>query len=123
MNNRLAQLRDEKDLSQAQVGKIVNAAQNTVSQWEKGTRGVSSEVLIRLADFYKVSIDYLLGRTENRTTFQENIQSDITDDEIELIKKYRSLDDDGKRGVELILDHECARKKAGLNDKSSTTTA
>lgn len=118
MNNRLAQLRDEKGLSQAQVGKIVNAAQNTVSQWEKGTRGISSEMLIRLANFYKVSIDYLLGLTENRTGTQANTHTHITSDEIELIKKYRSLDEDGKKSVELILEHECKRKKAGLSDDS-----
>ncbi len=115
MNNRLAQLRDEKGLSQTQLGKIVNAAQNTVSQWELGTRGISSEMLIRLADFYTVSIDYLLGRTENRTGTQANTRPHVTSDEIELIKKYRSLDEDGKRRVLRNLDgeYEDAQGKSG----------
>ena len=106
MNNRLAQLREERELSQEDVGKIVNAAQNTVSQWERGARGISSEMLIRLSDFYKVSIDYLLGRSEDRSMFHKTTLSDITDDEIQLIKKYRSLDEDGKRRVLRNLDGE-----------------
>ena len=123
MNNRLAQLREEKNLSQAQVGKIINAAQNTVSQWEKGNRGISSEVLIQLADFYRVSIDYLLGRTENRTALQENIQSDTTNEELALIKKYRALDEHGKNLVNTVLDCEYGRTKEKLDKSSKKTSA
>ena len=123
MNNRLAQLREEKNLSQAQVGKIINAAQNTVSQWEKGNRGISSEVLIQLADFYRVSIDYLLGRTENRTALQENIQSDTTNKELALIKKYRALDEHGKNLVNTVLDCEYGRTKEKLDKSSKKTSA
>ena len=123
MNNRLAQLRDEKGLSQTQLGKIVNAAQNTVSQWELGTRGISSEMLIRLADFYTVSIDYLLGRTENRTGTQANTRPHVTSDEIELIKKYRSLDEDGKGAVKNTLDFECKRAQGKSDELLQKTTA
>ena len=123
MNNRLAQLRDEKGLSQTQLGKIVNAAQNTVSQWELGTRGISSEMLIRLADFYTVSIDYLLGRTENRTGTQANTRPHVTSDGIELIKKYRSLDEDGKGAVNNTIDFECKRAQRKSDRLSRKTTA
>ena len=59
---RLKELRKSKGLSQEEFAKIIHAAQTTVSQWEKGTRKPSYDVLSELADFFGVSIDYILGR-------------------------------------------------------------
>ena len=62
--SRISQLRKYKKLSQAQLGKIVGAAQNTVCNWENGNRAPNFEMTQRLADFFNVSIDYLLGCKE-----------------------------------------------------------
>lgn len=59
--NRIAQLRKEKKLSQQQLGKELGAAQNTVSNWENGKRDPDHETCIRLAEFFDVTLDYLLG--------------------------------------------------------------
>ncbi|MEG1397000.1 MAG: helix-turn-helix transcriptional regulator [Oscillospiraceae bacterium] len=58
-------LREDGNLKQADVAKILNMAQNTYSQYETGKIEWTAPVLIRLADFYDVSVDYLLNRTDN----------------------------------------------------------
>lgn len=59
-------LREERGLSQAQVAAILGVAQNTYSQYETGKIEWTAPVLLRLADYYQVSVDFLLDRTPNR---------------------------------------------------------
>lgn len=65
--NRLKQLRESKGLTQSQFGKLFNASQNTVSNWEKGNRKIDNERLILFADYFGVTIEYLLGSESNLT--------------------------------------------------------
>ena len=66
MNFRLKQLRKERKISQLQLAFDLNMNQNTISRYENLERQADYETLIRFADYFGVSIDYLLGRTENR---------------------------------------------------------
>ena len=59
---RIRALREDADLSQKEVGKAINVPQRTYAYYESGQRMVPPSVLIALADFYKVSVDYILGR-------------------------------------------------------------
>ena len=52
-------------MSQAFLGIELNMGQNTISQYETGVRQASYEALVAIADYFDVSIDYLLGRTDN----------------------------------------------------------
>ncbi|MDY3619395.1 helix-turn-helix domain-containing protein [Agathobaculum sp.] len=60
-------LREDKDLSQKQIANMLGIAQTTYSGYETGAHDYPSAVLIQLADFYKTSVDYLLGRTNDMT--------------------------------------------------------
>lgn len=60
-------LREDNDLSQADVAKILNCTQAAYSYYESGKRDIPSSHLIALADFYNCSIDYLLGRTQDKS--------------------------------------------------------
>ena len=60
----LKALREDNDIKQKDIAKILNVSQNTYSQYETGVISLTAEVLIKLADFYDVSIDYLLDRTD-----------------------------------------------------------
>ena len=60
-------IREDRDLKQRQLAELLNVSQNTYSQYETGVISLTAEVLIKLADFYGVSIDYLLDRTDNPT--------------------------------------------------------
>ena len=57
-------LREDADLTQKQVGEAINVPQRTYAYYESGQRMVPPQVLCALADFYNVSVDYILGRTD-----------------------------------------------------------
>ena len=70
MNLRIRDLREDADLTQAQVGKAINVPQRTYAYYEGGQRMIPPQVLCALADFYQVSVDYLLGRTDKKQSNQ-----------------------------------------------------
>lgn len=61
-------LREDRDYKQRELAQLLNVSQNTYSQYENGVIELTAENLMKLADFYDVSIDYLLGRTNNPKT-------------------------------------------------------
>ena len=62
---RLKYLREKKKISQLKLAIDLNMNQNSISRYENGQRQADYETLIAFADYFDVSIDYLLGRTEN----------------------------------------------------------
>ena len=64
-------LRIDGGYTQAQIAEYLNVKQNTYSQYELGTLNYPIDVLIKLADFYNVSVDYLLGRTSVKTPYSK----------------------------------------------------
>ena len=66
---RLKTMRTQAGISQAQFAKDMGVAQNTVSNWENENRTLDAETLSRVADYFHVSVDYLLGRTKNATPY------------------------------------------------------
>ena len=61
----LRSIREDNDVKQKDIAKYLNVSQNTYSQYETGVISLTAEVLVKLADYYKVSVDYLLDRTDN----------------------------------------------------------
>ncbi|MBE7000694.1 MAG: helix-turn-helix transcriptional regulator [Ruminococcaceae bacterium] len=64
---RIRDLREDKDMTQKQLATILNCSQRIYSNYERGDVDIPTEILIKLADFHNVSIDYLLNRTSNPT--------------------------------------------------------
>ena len=62
---RIRELREDRDLSQAQIAQVIKTTQQQYSKIEIGKSDISGEKLSLLADFYNVSVDYILGRTNN----------------------------------------------------------
>ena len=60
--DRLKQLRKGKDLTQIQLAQIFNVANGTIAMWETGKREPDFDTISRLADYFEVSVDYLMGR-------------------------------------------------------------
>ena len=56
----------QKDLLQKDVAKVLNCSQVCYSRYESGKRDIPTDVLIKLADFYGVTTDYILGRTDSK---------------------------------------------------------
>ena len=63
---RIRDLREDRDLTQAQVGVAIGVPQRTYAYYESGQRMVPLHLLCALPDFYDVSVDYLLGRSNKR---------------------------------------------------------
>ena len=61
---RIRDLREDADLTQKQVGEAINVPQRTYAYYESGQRMIPPQVLCALADFYNVSVDYILGRVD-----------------------------------------------------------
>jgi len=62
---RLRDLRDDKELSQEQIGNFLNIKQTVYSRYERGFQAIPVEHLLKLADFYNTSTDYILGKTND----------------------------------------------------------
>ena len=62
---RLKELRKKKGISQLKLATDLNTTQNTISRYETGEREPGIDELIKIADYFNVSVDYLIGRTEN----------------------------------------------------------
>lgn len=88
--------RQSKKLKQSAVAAELDVTAATVSRYESGDMQPDNNTLIKLADLFDCSIDYLLGRDVNGIA--------LSDDEIKLIKKYRQLDADGKNLIQVMIN-------------------
>lgn len=70
MYPRIRDLREDKDLNQTQIAKMLGMSQTGYSKYETGENDIPTDILIKLARFYNTSIDYLLGETNNKTRYK-----------------------------------------------------
>jgi len=63
--NRIRDMREDRDMNQTQIAKILGMSQTGYSKYETGENDIPTAILIKLARFYDTSIDYLLGETDN----------------------------------------------------------
>lgn len=62
---RIRNLREDKDITQTQMGEVLSCSQRVYSNYERGDIDIPTQTLIKIADFHNVSVDYLLNRTNN----------------------------------------------------------
>ena len=74
--NRLKELREDKDLLQKDMAKILGITQRNYSYIETGYTALTEEILNKLADYYNTSIDYILYRTDERKPYKKSIIND-----------------------------------------------
>ena len=72
MYERMRNLREDKDLKQKDIAKMLNVAQTTYSDYENGKINMPTSILIKLAELYNTSIDYLLGMTDNPRPYERS---------------------------------------------------
>ena len=68
--DRIRDLREDMDLNQTQVAKMLGMSQTGYSKYETGENDIPTTVLIKLSKFYNTSIDYLLGQTDNSKRYK-----------------------------------------------------
>ena len=92
--NKIKELRLSKKLSQQQLAKILFVNQTAVSQWERGATTPNLQLLTKIADYFNVSIDYLIGNDTNKKS--PSIKEELTADEQKLLKSFRELNEEGQ---------------------------
>lgn len=85
---RLSELRENQGINQTELAKILTVAKQTVSNWESGNRTPDNEMICKIADYFNVSIDYLLGRTDNPN--YSLLKTNYKGKEIELVINSKS---------------------------------
>lgn len=96
--NRLRRLRQERKLTQAELGKIINVSKVSISGYETGERIPDTDNLKRLADYFGVTTDYLLGRSNDpRLTADQDKEVDKKAEE--LMKIYENLSENKKKEI------------------------
>lgn len=68
---RLKDLREDADLTQTQIAKYLGMSQTGYSKYETGENDIPTQVLIKLALYYKTSVDYILGLTDHKTPYDK----------------------------------------------------
>ena len=103
------ELRIEKNLTQAQLANVLGITQDSISLWERGKRFPDTTYVVKLADFFQVSADYLLGRSDDLGA-PVAPRSEISSEEQQLLKDFRAL---SRHSRELILGmvHSAAEKE------------
>ncbi|MDY4213910.1 MAG: helix-turn-helix transcriptional regulator [Eubacteriales bacterium] len=66
---RLRDLREDNDLTQTNIAKLLNIKQNTYSQYESGVRQIPIDTLVKLCKFYNTSVDYIIGLTNEKRPY------------------------------------------------------
>ncbi len=66
MYKRIRNLREDKDMTQTQMAEILHCSQRVYSDYERGVLDIPTDILIGLADFHQVSVDYILERTDKK---------------------------------------------------------
>ena len=100
--NRLRELRKERGLTQKQVAEELFVCTNTYIKWEEGLRNPPIEQLIALSAFFEVSVDYIIGNSDDCGILAVNAQ--FTDEQKHLAKVYERLNPSAKKSLLGYLD-------------------
>lgn len=93
----LTEFRREKGISQNQLAELLQTTQQQISKYEKGVQEIPVRHLIKIANTYKTSIDYLTGREKER-------EKSLSSEEMNILKAYRNLTEKNKGKLELFLE-------------------
>lgn len=104
MVKNLRKLRLEKGVSQMQLANAVWVTQQSINKYENHNIEPDIATLIKLADYFSTSVDYLIGHTEISHVIEPIEKYDLNREESELIENYRRLSDKQKAAVQAVTD-------------------
>jgi len=114
---RLRKLRNEKKLTQSELGKIINVSKVSISGYESGDRTPDTDNLRRLADYFEVTSDYLLGREDKRIeSMDEELERILKDPQTNLMfNDWQGMDEEQRqealRMIKFILYKDETKKR------------
>lgn len=102
MLKNLRKLRMQRGISQQQLADVIGVSQQSINKYENHSVEPDIDTMSAMADFFNVSIDYLVGRTESDFSIK---QYDITESEIKLITDYRRVGAKEKELIHTLMDY------------------
>ena len=111
---RIRDLREDADKTQSEIAAFLGTTAQYYGKYEKGERELPFSRAVALADYYRISLDYLAGRTNRKRS-----QSDMTfsEDEIQLLLQYRKLTEKNKGKAELFIEQLAETQSASSTQK------
>lgn len=115
MLSRLKQLRRERGLSQRALADLLGISQQSVNKYENHNIEPDIELLCQIADVFDVSIDYLVGRSDDQNHQYVSLESDgsmpvISVGECRLVRDYRELSDAERQSIDLVISNYLANR-------------
>ena len=104
MLTNLKKLREDASISQKAVADAIGVSQQSVNKYENHNIEPDIETLIRIADFFETSVDYLIGHTSVRRKIEEVHVFELNDRESKVMEQYRSLTSKQKACVNVVID-------------------
>ena len=128
---RLKELRKQKGLTQQELGNTMNCTHTAINYYENGRRQPDVTTLCKLADFFGVSVDYILGREDNGKAAVQNsfpnttTSHELPPDEVRLLEKYRLLQTGYQalieKQIQFLLDQQEAAQLPPRSDREVNT--
>lgn len=110
---KLKELRTEKLINQAQLASIMNVSKTTISQWETSKQEACFDDILKLADFFGVTTDYLLGREDDFGVVKRELPTDK--DSEELLSLYRELMPSAQEAIKETIRQLVARQNGATD--------
>ena len=104
MLTNLKKLREDASISQKALADAIGVSQQSVNKYENHNIEPDIETLIRIADFFETSVDYLIGHTSVRRKIEEVHMYELNDHESNVLKQYRALTPKQKACVKVVID-------------------
>lgn len=107
--NRLLSLREEKGITQEELARLLNVSRQAYSRYEREERELGYPALLKLSQFFDVSVDYMLGFSELYYPNKVSTNDTYSFEEQQLIEKFRLLDFTGKKLIKSQIDILCGK--------------
>lgn len=96
-------MRSNKNISQQQLAEVIGISQQSINKYENHSVEPDIEILIKLADYFNTSIDFLVGNTDIEHKIEYVEKTDLNNDEKKMIENYRKLNDNQKEALQNLL--------------------
>lgn len=105
MVKNLKLLRNRKSISQQQLADIIGVSQQSINKYENHNVEPDIETLIKIADYFNTSVDFLIGHTDIEHIIEKVKSYDLNEDEIDVIDNYRLLNQKKKYCIKLVIEN------------------
>ncbi len=105
MLKNLKKLREEKGVSQKQLADVVSVSQQSINKYENHNIEPDIDTLIKMADYFETSVDYIIGHSNIRRKIEVVNSYDLNIEEAKLIENYRNLSNKQRKSIGLIIEN------------------